>query len=231
MYVLVIYSSILAHIFTGLFAISLHQSLFISPCSHTFHYKCIRPLLESHHPAFSCPLCRTFANLDEDVEVDDDVDWDEDLEDEDAVDSESGGPPGLAAAPSASLLISRPERDREAGAETEVEDHPVITTLRNRARGVGIAEGEEEEMSEGEDPSPSDQDMLDVLSQPGNPNSAEGSVFGSAENLEVVPMPPPAPADDDVVLLDDIQTADMLLDENGVGGGEPDATLAVKRKR
>ncbi|KAI0071678.1 SMAD/FHA domain-containing protein, partial [Panus rudis PR-1116 ss-1] len=51
-----------------LFAETINQALFIAPCSHTFHYKCIRPLLETHHPAFSCPLCRTFANLEEDVE-------------------------------------------------------------------------------------------------------------------------------------------------------------------
>ncbi|KAI0316605.1 SMAD/FHA domain-containing protein, partial [Amylostereum chailletii] len=53
-----------------LFSVTIQQALFIAPCSHAFHYKCIRPLLESHHPAFSCPLCRTYANLEEDVEVD-----------------------------------------------------------------------------------------------------------------------------------------------------------------
>ncbi|KIL60360.1 hypothetical protein M378DRAFT_923051 [Amanita muscaria Koide BX008] len=52
-----------------LFAVTIRQALFIAPCSHTFHYKCIRPLIEAHHPAFSCPLCRTYADLDEDVEV------------------------------------------------------------------------------------------------------------------------------------------------------------------
>ncbi|KAJ7241553.1 SMAD/FHA domain-containing protein, partial [Mycena rebaudengoi] len=51
-----------------LFPVSIRQALFIAPCSHTFHYKCLRPLLEAHHPAFSCPLCRTFADLEEDVE-------------------------------------------------------------------------------------------------------------------------------------------------------------------
>lgn len=54
----------------GLFTVSVCQSLFIAPCSHAFHYKCIRPLLELHHPGFSCPLCRTFADLEADVEVD-----------------------------------------------------------------------------------------------------------------------------------------------------------------
>ncbi|KAJ6478693.1 hypothetical protein DFH09DRAFT_1056231 [Mycena vulgaris] len=60
-----------------LFPVSIRQALFIAPCSHAFHYKCLRPLLEAHHPAFSCPLCRTFADLEEDVEVEGEEDDDE----------------------------------------------------------------------------------------------------------------------------------------------------------
>ncbi|KAG0227277.1 hypothetical protein BGW42_003079 [Actinomortierella wolfii] len=54
-----------------LFRIASFQSLFVAPCSHIFHYKCIRPLLVSNHPGFLCPLCRTFANLEDSVEIDD----------------------------------------------------------------------------------------------------------------------------------------------------------------
>lgn len=54
-----------------LFSVTVCQSLFIAPCSHVFHYKCIRPLLLQHYPGFSCPLCRTFANLEDDVETED----------------------------------------------------------------------------------------------------------------------------------------------------------------
>jgi hypothetical protein len=54
---------------TGLFQVTVCQSLFIAPCSHVYHYKCIRPLLEMHYPGFSCPLCRTFADLEADVEL------------------------------------------------------------------------------------------------------------------------------------------------------------------
>ncbi|CAE6493614.1 unnamed protein product, partial [Rhizoctonia solani] len=54
--------------FAGLFPVGILQNLFIAPCSHCFHYKCIWPLLIKHHPGFSCPLCRTFADLEEDVE-------------------------------------------------------------------------------------------------------------------------------------------------------------------
>ncbi|CAE6529145.1 unnamed protein product [Rhizoctonia solani] len=53
-----------------LFPVAILQSLFIAPCSHCFHYKCIRPLLIKDHPGFSCPLCRTYADLEEDVEKD-----------------------------------------------------------------------------------------------------------------------------------------------------------------
>ncbi|GJJ12867.1 hypothetical protein Clacol_007113 [Clathrus columnatus] len=51
-------------------SVTILQALFIAPCSHAYHYKCIRPLLERHHPGFSCPLCRTFADLEADVEGD-----------------------------------------------------------------------------------------------------------------------------------------------------------------
>ncbi|WFC98861.1 hypothetical protein MYAM1_001594 [Malassezia yamatoensis] len=57
-----------------LYKIKVCQALFIAPCSHMFHYKCIRNILSLHHPGFSCPLCRMFVNLDDDVEIDDDDD-------------------------------------------------------------------------------------------------------------------------------------------------------------
>lgn len=95
-----------------LFPVTIRQCLFITPCSHTFHYKCLRPLLESLHPSFSCPLCRTYADLDEDVEVD--VEVEEDHDDVSPVPSLHGGDDVLA--PDA---LAPPVR--ETGAETEVE--------------------------------------------------------------------------------------------------------------
>ncbi|ORY97542.1 SMAD/FHA domain-containing protein, partial [Syncephalastrum racemosum] len=46
------------------------QALFLAPCSHMYHYKCMRPLLDKHFPAFACPLCRSYSNLDASVEED-----------------------------------------------------------------------------------------------------------------------------------------------------------------
>ncbi|KAG0249889.1 hypothetical protein BG011_008850, partial [Mortierella polycephala] len=56
-----------------LFRIASFQSLFVAPCSHVYHYKCIRPLLMANHPGFLCPLCRTFADLEDSVEIDDPI--------------------------------------------------------------------------------------------------------------------------------------------------------------
>ena len=118
----------------GLFAVAINQALFIAPCSHTFHYKCIRPLLDAHHPAFNCPLCRTFADLEEDVEVDIDPELDL-IADEEGSDFppktaiELKDEKGLPMTPGTVIVTSIRDRiEREAaedaigaGAETEVE--------------------------------------------------------------------------------------------------------------
>ncbi|KAM3566640.1 hypothetical protein ARSEF4850_000393 [Beauveria asiatica] len=45
------------------------QSLFVAPCSHTWHYKCVKSLLMSpSYPVFICPNCRAGADLEADVE-------------------------------------------------------------------------------------------------------------------------------------------------------------------
>lgn len=51
-----------------LFAIAPFQALFVAPCSHTFHFKCSRPLL-MNYPGFSCPLCRKYADLDANISI------------------------------------------------------------------------------------------------------------------------------------------------------------------
>ncbi|KAH8103282.1 SMAD/FHA domain-containing protein [Cristinia sonorae] len=118
-----------------LFAVTINQALFIAPCSHAYHYKCIRPLLDQHHPAFSCPLCRTFANLEEDVEVE--------IENESVADasaiiaSVTNLVPTDAPAPAINIQASGSrervaDRDRDAGAETEVEDGPRSLGFRSR---------------------------------------------------------------------------------------------------
>ncbi|KIW21570.1 hypothetical protein PV08_02150 [Exophiala spinifera] len=48
------------------------QALFVAPCAHVWHYKCIRPLLEgknSTYPQFQCPNCRAYFDLTADVDI------------------------------------------------------------------------------------------------------------------------------------------------------------------
>ena len=61
------------------------QALFVSPCSHVWHFKCIRSLINGpNYPNFLCPNCRFSADLEADVEPPED--YEEDLEDIDAAD-------------------------------------------------------------------------------------------------------------------------------------------------
>lgn len=52
-----------------LFSIAPAQALFVAPCSHTYHFKCIRPLILQTYPAFMCCVCRKYADLEASVEV------------------------------------------------------------------------------------------------------------------------------------------------------------------
>ncbi|KAJ2742775.1 hypothetical protein GGI20_004233 [Coemansia sp. BCRC 34301] len=45
------------------------QALFVAPCSHCFHFKCVKPILFTS-TGFSCPLCRTYADLEASVTID-----------------------------------------------------------------------------------------------------------------------------------------------------------------
>jgi hypothetical protein len=52
-----------------LYCIMPFQALFVAPCSHMYHYRCLYPVLSQHYPGFSCPLCRKFSNLDASVTI------------------------------------------------------------------------------------------------------------------------------------------------------------------
>ncbi|KAJ3194351.1 hypothetical protein HK101_002919 [Irineochytrium annulatum] len=55
-------------------SLSPQQALFLAPCSHCFHYRCVMPLLGSN-VMFQCPLCRQVANLDSQVMDDQEDDF------------------------------------------------------------------------------------------------------------------------------------------------------------
>ncbi|KII85624.1 hypothetical protein PLICRDRAFT_115782 [Plicaturopsis crispa FD-325 SS-3] len=193
-----------------LFSVTIRQALFIAPCSHAFHYKCIRPLLETHHPAFSCPLCRTFADLEDDVEVEaataDDIELDD-------------APPPMNAA----------ERERaEAGAETEVEADAVP-----RRRGGTVmhtvidltepaAEDHDHEMLDAADDDDADADAdADARSGSVSPDvMASGSGSGAGAG-------PARPADDS----SEGEGTGSMDEGPGSGGEGGEGTVGGKRKR
>ncbi|KAF9481763.1 hypothetical protein BDN70DRAFT_930595 [Pholiota conissans] len=201
-----------------LFGVTIRQALFIAPCSHTFHYKCIRPLLESHHPAFSCPLCRTFADLEEDVEVEFEHEDDADPEEVEAhltdgkasphIDVDVDSPPSdqehgpghhqhdvlmmddnSPASRSNSGLGVR-AAEREAGAETEVEEGGSGPGLVARMRGArrngasrpvgGSGSGGDRASPLGDFADEMDEDMVDVGAELGLVGvvGADGDVEG-----------------------------------------------------
>lgn len=204
-----------------LFSVTIQQALFIAPCSHAFHYKCIRPLLETHHPSFSCPLCRTFANLEEDVEVDT---ASIDLEG-DAAEEETPAP--LTAPEDAEMLLLSPnigrERGERDGAETEVEpDMGIGGSLRRIVPVppsiIDLAEGSDDDRdAEMADPSSDDP-------EPPLPPLPEG------EGMQSPPLPP-LPAEREVpgARSASVSDAEDASGESAQGGDEADR--AVKRKR
>jgi len=83
------------------------QSLFVAPCSHVWHYKCIRPIINrpNNYPQFICPNCRAVTDLEADVDDPVDDGW----EDENGVESSPD-----TTSPMATNGLSIPEQDELA---------------------------------------------------------------------------------------------------------------------
>ncbi|KAI9750702.1 MAG: hypothetical protein M4579_006350 [Chaenotheca gracillima] len=80
------------------------QALFVAPCSHVWHYKCIRPILISNmYPQFLCPNCRGVADLEAEVDEPSE-DWES--EGEEARKSLSGSAEELSPEPEQPLQTS-----------------------------------------------------------------------------------------------------------------------------
>ncbi|KAI6897817.1 hypothetical protein KC318_g12963 [Hortaea werneckii] len=59
------------------------QALFVAPCGHVWHYKCVRNLVHGpSYPHFLCPNCRFVADLEADVEPEEDEEDEEEEEEE-----------------------------------------------------------------------------------------------------------------------------------------------------
>ncbi|KAF8632350.1 hypothetical protein AX17_004874 [Amanita inopinata Kibby_2008] len=142
-----------------LFSVTIRQALFIAPCSHTFHFKCIRPLIEAHHPAFSCPLCRTFADLEEDVEIESPEVDDADLDDQQP-EGEGGGESGV---------------DADGEAERRTSGESGITNARVHAN-VNVNASGDVQIQRGD---------MDVNDDVGSGGAGSGSSSGAVANATV----------------------------------------------
>ncbi|KAH7342778.1 hypothetical protein BKA65DRAFT_478650 [Rhexocercosporidium sp. MPI-PUGE-AT-0058] len=121
------------------------QSLFVAPCSHTWHYKCIRVIINGPHwPHFICPNCRTVADLE--AELDDPYangEWEE----VEAVDSDSpaDAPQPTEIEPTVEPL-NLPNRNtilsEDTGVLIEAEDHSGPD--RNSHSDIEIAEASDD---------------------------------------------------------------------------------------
>jgi hypothetical protein len=169
-------------------------------------------MLEIHHPAFSCPLCRTFANLEEDVEIDA---ASFDLEN-DAAEKEAPAP--VSALEDADMLLLSPNLGRERdGAETEVEPEMGIGSLRRIPVPPSIIDLAEE--------SDDDRDAL-MVDLPNHDYEPPLPPLPEGEGL--VPPPPP---ERDVPGTRSASVSDAEDASGDSAQGVDEADRAVKRKR
>jgi hypothetical protein len=170
-------------------------------------------MLETHHPAFSCPLCRTFASLEEDVEIDA---ASFELED----DTAERGTPGPATTPEdAEMLLLSPNMGRERdGAETEVEPEMVVgNSLRRIPVPPSIID-----LGEGSD---DDRDAL-MVDAPNHDYEPPLPPLPEGEGL----VPPPLPERElPGARSASVSDAEDASGESSQGTGEADR--AAKRKR
>ena len=59
------------------------QAIFISPCSHSWHFHCIRRLVMISYPQFVCPNCRSSCDLEASLETSDESNDDDDDDEND----------------------------------------------------------------------------------------------------------------------------------------------------
>jgi len=158
------------------------QSLFVAPCSHTWHYKCIRVMINGPFwPHFTCPNCRTVADLEAELDEPLDGDW----EDSSAIDTT---PAKVPSPPEPKIDTSRQNRG------------PVITdeTAHHISSEAGNSEPEHSGNSDGEiadtsdDSSSRSQRVNDVAEELGYINirsdSSKGATTSQINNATVPPV-------------------------------------------
>ncbi|KAJ3091493.1 hypothetical protein HK102_000337 [Quaeritorhiza haematococci] len=115
-------------------AIGPFQALFIAPCSHCYHYKCVSVLL-AQSAMFQCPLCRQVANLTASVSMESLFVSDDEKEGQDV-----SGPPTRKGSGKNSTLEHQNQLVSAAAVSNVTPrsgDDMLGTTLKNTSVGVG----------------------------------------------------------------------------------------------
>ncbi|KAF8866692.1 hypothetical protein BDZ45DRAFT_169260 [Acephala macrosclerotiorum] len=115
-------------------------SLFVAPCSHTWHYKCIRVIINGPHwPHFICPNCRTVADLE--AELDDPYangEWEE--LDAAGIEGAAEQAPSEAAAANTTARPERPKDTDEIRAAAEADGGASIRSHHDSSNGEIVDE-------------------------------------------------------------------------------------------
>jgi E3 ubiquitin-protein ligase DMA1/2 len=168
------------------------QSLFVAPCSHTWHYKCIRVIINGPHwPHFICPNCRTVADLE--AELDDpfaDGEWEE-LEVAEATEDREARE--TTAAPEETPVASRPARQANSSEATQA---PVPPPKDDPDQEQSVPS--DAEVAEASDASEPDQDVHEVA-------TAMGYL-----NVEDPPSPPSSSSSQPHVSNATVQPVDII---------------------
>ncbi|KAF9109981.1 hypothetical protein BGX27_006939 [Mortierella sp. AM989] len=157
-----------------LFRIASFQSLFVAPCSHVYHYKCIRPMLVSNHPGFLCPLCRTFADLEDAVEIDDPIEENKPVQNA-TVSVEQGVPEGTRIEHVSEAEVADPLQTEPASISMEVVSTPTPLSAQAHTFLPANAPMQLDTAGSGSD---------DVLSSAAQPNSAPSSSSSSPSQAQ-----------------------------------------------
>ncbi|TKA57313.1 hypothetical protein B0A55_12841 [Friedmanniomyces simplex] len=217
------------------------QALFVAPCSHVWHYKCVRNLIHGpSYPNFLCPNCRFVADLEADVEPPEEmegdeggfgVDDEEDGEEEEEEEGMVGGSRELV-----DCTVARPgeretgEEDAGPGEQQQVQssDDQPLSSLRPE-RSANITDEElagllqntslrstqhntNEALSYAHSPPPSTPLLLaDQLNNKNNNKNTNTSTSSTTRPVAISPPPPNAPPQQQHHRSTSSSTADLLL--------------------
>lgn len=153
----------------------------MAPCSHVWHYKCLRPILNDHKtfPSFLCPNCRAVADLEADV---DDPDAMDDWEDEEAS-SASGADEKEAAMPNGtSQEAAQQELDQE-------DSHLATMTSRQLSVRNGVDPPPDSVEYTGVDAPPPSRDAISPNSDRGAASTIASSLLSRRNARRITPPP------------------------------------------